>query len=87
MAGMMGWAIKATEALLGREAADGARVLVDAAVVKGKETHGKYISEMKVKDESRLVRSGEGEELQKRLWEEIVELLRVKAGLEGENVP
>ena len=49
--------------LLGREAVDGARCLVDAAVMKGPEAHGLYLSEMQIKVESDLVRSAKGKEL------------------------
>ena len=87
MKGMMAYAIKGAELALGRSPEDGARCLVDAAVVKGEDTHGKYVSEMRVKPESKLVRSAEGEKLQKKIWEEIIAVLGEKAGLEGSSVP
>ena len=87
MKGMMAYAIKAAEMTLGRTAEDGARCLVDAAVVKGEDTHQKYLSEMQVKPESKLVRSAEGEKLQKKLWDEIIAVLGDNAGLESGSVP
>lgn len=83
----MAYAIKAAEVLLGRSPEDGARCLVDAAVVKGEDSHQKYLSEMQVKPESKLVRSVEGDKLQKRLWDEIIALLEERGGLEKSSVP
>lgn len=87
MKGAMSYAIKAAEMLLGRSPEDGARCLVDAAVVTGQDSHQKYLSEMQVKPESKLVRSAEGEKLQKKLWDEIITLLEEKGGLEKSSVP
>ena len=87
MHGVMAYAIKAVEMLLGRSAEDGARCLVDAVVMKGGDTHQRYLSEMKIKPESKLVRSAEGEKLQKKLWDETVALLESRAGLESSQVP
>lgn len=87
MHGVMAYAIKGAEILLGRSAQDGARCLVDATVVKGVETHQKYLSEMQIKPESKLVRSAEGEQLQRKLWDETVALLESRAGLESSYVP
>jgi len=84
--GIVDYASRAMQFLLGREVADGARCLVDAAVIKGPETHGLYLSEMEVKAESDLVRSDEGKELKGRLWDEIVKLLE-KHGLDAESLP
>ena len=87
MHGVMAYAIKAAEMLLGRSAEDGARCLVDAVVMKGGDTHQRYLSEMQIKPESKLVRSAEGEKLQKKLWDETVALLESRAGLESSYVP
>ncbi|MCJ1246126.1 hypothetical protein MMC30_003331 [Trapelia coarctata] len=70
-----GWAI-------GRPALEGGRCLVDAAVAQGPETHGKYVSELKVKAESSLVNGPEGKELQGKLWEETMALLKKHGGLD-----
>ena len=61
--GFIGFSAKLAEKLIGRSAADGARCLVDAAIVKGPETHGRYLSECSIKDESPLIKSKEGREL------------------------
>ncbi|MCJ1390772.1 hypothetical protein MMC18_003633 [Xylographa bjoerkii] len=87
MSGMMAGMVKLTELLLGRSAADGARCIVDATLMKGVESHGKYLSEMQVKPESPLVRSDEGRELQSKIWDEIVTLLKEKGGLVQSAIP
>lgn len=84
--GVMGYVVKFSGALLGRSAEDGARCLVSAAVEAGPETHGKYLSETQVKAESDLV-GGEGsKELQGRMWQEMVGLLK-SHGLSDEMIP
>lgn len=87
MKGFMVYAVKVAEVLLARSAQDGARCLLDAAMVQGEDTHGKYLSEMKVKPESELIRSAEGGTLQMTLWEEIVSLLKDQAELESTSIP
>jgi retinol dehydrogenase-12 len=72
--GIMGFVIKLTTILLGRSVEDGARCLVDAAVVSTEKTHGRYLSETNIKAESELIRSQEGQELQTRLWDEIMQV-------------
>ena len=56
--------------LIGRNGEVGARTLVDA-VTRGKESHGRYLSECQVKPESQFVRSSEGRNVQIRLWNEL----------------
>ena len=75
-----GWAI-------GRSALEGGRCLVDAATVQGPETHGKYVSELKVKEESSLLRGAEGKGLQGRLWEETIALLKKYGGVDESVLP
>ena len=60
--------------LLGRTPEAGSRTLVHA-ITAGPESHGKYLSECTVKLESGFVRSGEGREVQGKLWEELKEVL------------
>lgn len=60
--------------LIGRTAEEGARTLVDA-VVADQKSHGKYLSECRVKPESTWVRSDEGGLVEKRVWKELVALL------------
>ena len=86
MHGFMSYLVNVFELLFRRPAADGARCLVDAALVKREETHGKYLSEAKIKPESELVRSSEGRELQGRLWEEITVMLKSN-GLDQASIP
>ncbi len=62
--------------IIGRSSEEGSRTLVHGATA-GKETHGQYLSECHVKPASAWVRSKEGEEVQKRTWEELMAKLEV----------
>ena len=75
------YASKLAETLLGRSPQEGARCIVDAAMVKGPESHGLYLSECDVKAESKLVRGVEGRQLQTILWNDTIALLK-KHGLD-----
>lgn len=67
-----GKAVAAIFSMIGRSAQDGGKTLVHA-VTAGWETHGKYLSECMVKDESRFVVSEDGKQVQKRLWRDLEE--------------
>lgn len=56
--------------LIGNSSEVGSRAFVHA-VTAGKETHGKYLSESRVKCESDFVRSKDGEDIQRILWEQL----------------
>ncbi|EXJ93042.1 hypothetical protein A1O3_01598 [Capronia epimyces CBS 606.96] len=56
--------------VIGRPSEHGARTLVHAASA-GKETHGQYLSECRVKQYSDFVKSAEGDRTARRLWEEL----------------
>ena len=59
----------------------GSRTLVDAAL-RGPETHGKYLRDSKVQRCSPLVESKEGEDVQRRVWEELsARLDRIQPGI------
>jgi retinol dehydrogenase-12 len=58
-------------ALIGRSAEQGSRELVNATLA-GKESHGHYMSECRVKPESTFLRSDEGREVGDRLWLELM---------------
>ncbi|KAI0098014.1 hypothetical protein GGR51DRAFT_539460 [Nemania sp. FL0031] len=58
--------------LFGRSAAVGARVIVNAAVKQGAESHGHCIGDCKIKPMARLVYTKEGEALSKVLWDELM---------------
>jgi retinol dehydrogenase 12 len=62
--------------VIGRSSEEGSRTLVHGAVA-GKEAHGQYLSECKVKPASAFVRSKEGGKLQGRIWEELMAKLEV----------
>lgn len=52
----------------------GSRTLVDAGL-KGRESHGKYLSDCQVKPCAPLVEGPEGAEIQRRVWGEVRERL------------
>lgn len=60
--------------VIGRSSEEGSRTLVHGATA-GKETHGEYLSESQVKPASAWVRSKEGMEVQRRIWEELISKL------------
>ena len=60
--------------LIGRTAEEGSRTLVHAAAA-GEESHGKYLSECRVKPESSFVRSEEGKVVEEWVWKELVWIL------------
>ncbi|TEY85262.1 hypothetical protein BOTCAL_0015g00510 [Botryotinia calthae] len=76
--GIMGFIVKLAFLSVGRSAQDGSQCLVDAAVSGPLETHGRYLSEMQIKLESELLRSEQGAELGKKLWEEIMDVFARK---------
>jgi len=60
--------------LIGRTAEEGSRTLVHAAVAE-KPTHGKYVSDCRIKPESSWVRSEESSQVEERLWIELLDIL------------
>ncbi|PQE16378.1 short-chain dehydrogenase reductase protein [Rutstroemia sp. NJR-2017a BVV2] len=72
--GVMGLIVKLTMLMVGREASDGARCIVEAATVKEEDSHGRFLSEMKIKAETAMVTDEEGEKLQKDMWKEIMDV-------------
>lgn len=69
---MQWWPVKR---LFSRTPEQGGRGMVNAAVVKGVESHGKYMSECKIREESAFVRSEDGERMQKQVWTETIDAL------------
>jgi NAD(P)-dependent dehydrogenase (short-subunit alcohol dehydrogenase family) len=69
--------------LLGRSAKTGALTYIDAAVVKGKESHGSYCADWAIKPYPPVLYSEKGEALKKRLWEETSEELHLEQILSG----
>ncbi|GAW13821.1 hypothetical protein ANO14919_032110 [Xylariales sp. No.14919] len=53
----------------------GASTYVDAAVVKGQESHGSYVSDWAIKPYPEIMYTQEGARLRERLWEETMEEL------------
>jgi NAD(P)-dependent dehydrogenase (short-subunit alcohol dehydrogenase family) len=67
--------------LIGRTMEHGSRALM-AAVAAGRESHGKYVDSGKVDDPSAFVMSEEGKTTQKRVWDELMEILEgIEAGV------
>ena len=75
-------AVKMSLKAIGRPADVGARTLVFGGCEAGRESHGMYLSENKVKKMSAWCRSEEGVEMGKRVWGEVVALAEgVKPGV------
>ncbi|KAF1978688.1 NAD(P)-binding protein, partial [Bimuria novae-zelandiae CBS 107.79] len=72
---------KGVWALLGRSPEDAARCILDATIVKGEESHGCYMCVAKISHEYELARGSEGEDLQARMWEEIIGVLKQQSVL------
>lgn len=68
---VLGWIGKR---LIGRSTEMGSRTLV-AASVAGDESHGQYMADCVVKEPSKFVRSPEGEKAQRRVYEELLQIL------------
>lgn len=67
--------------VLGRSAEAGARTLVHAAAA-GPETHGKWLDTCDIREPSSYVRSEEGVKVQRRVYDELMELLeKVEPGI------
>ncbi|KAI1608542.1 hypothetical protein EDD37DRAFT_653843 [Exophiala viscosa] len=60
--------------LIGRTAEEGSRTLVHG-ISAGSESHGKYVSECRIKPESSFVRSESSADIQERVWAELVTIL------------
>ena len=78
------WGMKIVYVLLGARTTEvGARTLVHA-VSAGNEFHGKYLDDCVVQEPSKWVRSQEGRETQRRVWEELGEKLEgISPGILG----
>ncbi|GIJ92659.1 hypothetical protein Asppvi_001937 [Aspergillus pseudoviridinutans] len=72
--GLTGYVLRIAKALIARTTEVGGRTLVHSAAA-GSESHGKYMSECKVKEPSKFVRSNEGAIAQQRVHEELLEIL------------
>lgn len=70
----LNYIVKLTLLGLGRDAEMGSRTLM-AAATANRQSHGKYMDSCVVRDPSKLVLSQEGQELQIRIFEELVEIL------------
>jgi retinol dehydrogenase-12 len=70
----MGMAPVVFKKLLGRTVEVGGRTLINAAGL-GEESTGEYIADDKISEPSPLVRSEEGKELEKRVWDELTMIL------------
>ena len=79
--------VSALTALIGRSSEQGSRALM-AAVAGGRESHGQYVDSGKVMDPSPFVLSEQGKAAQKRVWEELVEILEgIEPGVTGNVTP
>jgi NAD(P)-dependent dehydrogenase (short-subunit alcohol dehydrogenase family) len=75
------WSLHILTFLLGRRTEVGSRTMVHAGMA-GAETHGEYLSDCQITPPAPWVRSEEGHEVQRRVWEELVAILEgVKEGV------
>ncbi|KAI0453003.1 retinol dehydrogenase 12 [Xylaria acuta] len=63
------------KAINARTAESGASTYVDAAVVKGEESHGSYVSDWAIRPYPEILYTEEGARVRERLWEETMEEL------------
>ena len=63
------------KSVIGRTAEQGSRTLAHG-ITAGPETHGRYLSECQVKDETSYICSERGEKIQKKLWADLIRRLR-----------
>ncbi|KAH8157919.1 hypothetical protein CIB48_g10327 [Xylaria polymorpha] len=63
------------KAINARTVETGASMYVDAAVVKGEESHGSYVSEWAIRPYPQIMYTEEGARVRERLWEETLEEL------------
>ncbi|KAI8957360.1 NAD(P)-binding protein [Daldinia sp. FL1419] len=61
------------QTLNGRTVEDGASAVIDGAVIKGKESHGGYVSDWGIRPYPKVMYTKEGQEIRERLWEETME--------------
>ncbi|VEU22160.1 DEKNAAC103192 [Brettanomyces naardenensis] len=78
---MDSWTFEVFKSLFGRSTEVGGRTLVYAGS-QGPETYGKYVSNCRITEPSKFVRSAEGEAVQERVWVELVDKLeRIQKGV------
>ncbi|KAI0191965.1 hypothetical protein EV127DRAFT_51584 [Xylaria flabelliformis] len=63
------------KAINARTVESGASTYVDAAVVKGEESHGSYVSDWAIRPYPKILYTEEGARVRERLWEETLEEL------------
>ncbi|KAI0023905.1 putative short-chain dehydrogenase/reductase family protein [Xylariomycetidae sp. FL0641] len=68
--GIAGGVLAAAKRVLGRSSPVGARTLTDAAVKHGREVHGQYLGDCRLKPMAPLIYQPEGAKLSAKLWEE-----------------
>lgn len=68
--------------LIGRAVSTGARSYVDAVAVKGKESHGSFVGEGKLKPFPRMMYEPEGKALQETAWKDLMDELSFVKPLE-----
>jgi len=68
--GVIGMVLSVSKRLTGRTLDEGAWCYVDAAVVKGKESHGSFVMDWEIKPFANLVYEANSQPIMDRLWEE-----------------
>ena len=80
--GMVGKIFKAGKRAIGRSTPVGARTLVHAAVVAGKESHGKYLMDERIAPFADYVETEKGKAMTKQMWKELEQELAPVIDLE-----
>lgn len=74
--GVLGGILATVKRIIGRSTETGARTLAHAAVVDSVESHGKYLSDEKIRAFADYPSTPEGKAMQKQLWYEMAKELR-----------
>ncbi|KAL4747431.1 hypothetical protein BDW72DRAFT_182694 [Aspergillus terricola var. indicus] len=65
--------IEVIRALRARQVEVGGWLVLNTAIVAGKESHGSLIGDREITEPTKFIKSSAGQELQKRLWKETIE--------------
>ncbi|KAH8697818.1 putative 3-oxoacyl-reductase [Talaromyces proteolyticus] len=80
-------ALQTFDRIVGRTPDEGARLLLDAALVQSSTTHGKFLSENKITPFGAVIRGDKEGTLQMKVWQETMEELQRYAKDTGVDLP
>ncbi|QKX54305.1 uncharacterized protein TRUGW13939_01391 [Talaromyces rugulosus] len=76
--------INVVKAIAARSVETGGAIVLHSALVVGQETHGKFLIDKTITDKGTYIKSPEGQEVQKKLWDETIVELRKLTTLPAE---